>query len=101
VEILGRLGNGGLYRNLAASWRRRHPWTRRVVRWSAARRLRSAVTGLVLRVCIAIALLAPMSRFSRLACAAFANLLYWDAVAEALGDGPALFDRLDRMSATA
>lgn len=101
VEILGRLGEGSLYQNLATSWQRRHPWTRRVVRWSAARRIRAAMAGLVLRACIGVGVLAPMSRFSRLACAAFANLLYWDAVAEALGDGPALFARLDGMSAAA
>jgi len=101
VEILRRLGEGGLYDSLAASWRRRHPLTRRIVRWSAGGRLRGALASLALRACIRVGILAPMSRFSRLACAAFANLLYWDAVAEALGGDAKLFVRLDQRGAAA
>jgi GT2 family glycosyltransferase len=101
VEILRRMGEGGMYGTLAARWRCRHPLTRRVVRWSAGRHLRAAMAALLLRACIGLGTVSPMSRFSRLACAAFANLLYWDAVAESLGEGPAFFARLDRMGAQA
>ena len=72
-----------------------------MVRWPIVDALRGAVASLVLRACIGVGILAPMSRFSRFACAAFANLLYWGGVVDALGDGPALFARLDRIGAAA
>ncbi len=97
AEIFSRSGEAAMYRLLADGWRARHWLTRGLVRWAAAQPSRSAAARLALRCCIRMGTLAPMSAFSRAACAAFANLLYWHGVTTALDRDASLFNELEAM----
>jgi cellulose synthase/poly-beta-1,6-N-acetylglucosamine synthase-like glycosyltransferase len=94
-QVLGQLGTAEMDKVLADEWQSRHQLTRSLVRWSTGQPARTAAAKLVLSGCIRLGTIAPKSAFSRAACAAMANLLYWDGLAQSLGGGRSLFSRLD------
>ncbi len=95
VGLFRRLGDDAMYRLLAGEWSGRHPLTRWLVRKTVGRRGRLTIATGILRACIWLGLLAPMSKFSHAACAAVANMLYWDSVAQELGHSASVCARLD------
>ncbi|MFQ5912219.1 MAG: glycosyltransferase family 2 protein [Nitrospinota bacterium] len=97
VQVLRRSGEMAMYGLLAEEWRNRHTLTRWLVRRSAGRRFRTAVAILILRGCVQLGRISPKTRFSRAACGALANLLYWSGVAEALEKHSSLFALLEEV----
>jgi GT2 family glycosyltransferase len=89
MAILGRLGETARRARLAALWRDLHPLTRLAVRGCSGRHTigRTAKT-LLSGVIRAVGTPWPTASVSLAACGCLANLLYWDAAAQALaGDG--------------
>jgi GT2 family glycosyltransferase len=86
VEILRRSGQAEMYKALRNDWRDRHPLTRALAGWATRGPVRFLVASKGLSVLAHLGMLAPMSRFSQLTCAALANVLYWNGVHGALGN---------------
>lgn len=101
VEILRRLGEDTMYRRLGSDWRRRRGATRWIVRRSAGQPACMGVLVAALRGCVLLGTVAPGSVFSRAACAALANVLYWDGIARTLSADRSLFARLDQAGESA
>ena len=93
--LFRRLGEDTMYRILVGDWSRRHPLTRWLVRRTVGRRGRLSIATTVLGAAVRLGAFAPMSRFSHTVCAALANMLYWDGVAQELGHGAALCATLE------
>ena len=93
--LFRRLGEDAMYRLLAREWSRRHRLTRWLVRRTVGRRGRLTIATGVLGTCVRLGALAPMSSLSHAMCAALANMLYWDGVAQELGRGAALCATLE------
>jgi glycosyltransferase involved in cell wall biosynthesis len=85
VEIFGKLGPDQLLETLSGNWNRLNPATRLLVKSCLGSRTRHSAARLLLRSHLQLALRLKRPMFAQQACSVLANLLYWEASAEALG----------------
>jgi len=85
-EIFGRMGDENSHGVLRSIWRGLHPATRLLIRSCGRSRLRGAAASAALERTIGLGVSEPLRKLSHLACSAYANLHYWQAMRRALGE---------------
>jgi GT2 family glycosyltransferase len=86
VQIFGRSGEDGLVSLLGGNWSRLHPLNRWLVKRCVRRPVPFAAATTALRSWLVLSERVSAPLLADKVCSALANLLYWDASAEALGD---------------
>jgi glycosyltransferase involved in cell wall biosynthesis len=95
VQIFGRFGEDGLLTLLGGNWSRLHPLNRWLVKRCVRKPVPFAAATTALRSWLVLTERVSAPVLADKVCSALANLLYWDASAEALGDRgiQAVFER--------
>ena len=101
VKIFGGLGEEELIDTLAHNWSRVHPLTHWLVSRSVGNPLRYRAARLALRNWLKLGAAAEVPIAASQVCGALANIIYWQASAQALGEARArsVFERGDELRA--